>query len=533
MSTTGSSSGSKLKRKNAAGNRTDPGWQYGEEIDAKAKTVKCKFCNETRSGGIYRLKHHLAGTKFHVEPCTKVPTEVREKFIKLLGTTVETNDAKRRKLIAIEEEEARASKDEEQASQKCKQKVMDHFVTRKRTTQGTMNQHYKKQEREEVCAQICRFLYTSAIPFNVVRNPEFSKMIHMIGKFGNGLKPPTYHEARVVFLEKEVQNMINVISEYKEEWKKTGCTIMSDGWTDTKKRSLCNFLVNSPKGTVFLTSIDTSEISKTADKVFDMLDEIVERVGEENVIQVVTDNASNYKAAGDLLMEKRKKLYWTPCGAHCIDLMLEDFENKIKMHATTITKGRKITAFIYSRTMLIAWLREFTEGKDLIRPAVTRFATAYLTLSCLEQHKGALINMFSSVKWKASRFASLIDGKRVQDIVMDSKGFWPNVVACLKAAMPLIKVLRMVDSDDKPAMPFIYAQMEQAKERIKDNFNKVKKRYVSDQTNMSTHFYSIYHYFLCFTDFCPIFSVIFQYGILLMKDGKHNSRGLCIQLHII
>ena len=187
---------------------------------------------------------------------------------------------------------------------------------------------------------------------------------------------------------------MNLLSEFKEEWKRTGCTIMSDGWTDKKKRSICNFLVNSPKGTVFLASVDTSDISKTADKVFEMLDDIVEQVGEVNVVQIVTDNAANYKAAGELLMEKRKKLFWTPFAAHFIDLILEDFEKKIKMHATKITKGRKITAFIYSRTMLIAWLREFTEGKDLIRPAVTRFATAYLTLSCLEQHKGALINKF-------------------------------------------------------------------------------------------------------------------------------------------
>jgi hypothetical protein len=34
---------------------------------------------------------------------------------------------------------------------------------------------------------------------------------------------------------------------------------------------------------------------------------VVEIVGEDNVVQVVvTDNAANYKAAGDLLMEKRK-----------------------------------------------------------------------------------------------------------------------------------------------------------------------------------------------------------------------------------
>ena len=48
-------------------------------------------------------------------------------------------------------------------------------------------------------------------------------------------------------------------------------------------------------------------MSKTADKVFEMLDAIVERIGEENIVQVVTDNAANYKAAGQLLMGKKRE----------------------------------------------------------------------------------------------------------------------------------------------------------------------------------------------------------------------------------
>ena len=88
---------------------------------------------------------------------------------------------------------------------------------------------------------------------------------------------------------------------------------MSDGWTDRKRRSICNFLVNSPKGTVFLYSLDTTEISKTAEKVFEMIDKVVDEVGEKNVVQIVTDNAANYKAIGQKLMEKRKHLYCNPC----------------------------------------------------------------------------------------------------------------------------------------------------------------------------------------------------------------------------
>jgi hypothetical protein len=304
-------------------------------------------------------------------------------------------------------------------------------------------------------------------------------MVQMIGQYGKNLKPPSYHEIRVKYLKLEVQRTMNLVAEFKEEWKKTGCTIMSDAWTDRKRRSICNFLVNSPKGTVFLASVDTSDISKTADKVFAMLDDVVEIVGEDNVVQIVTDNAANYKAAGDLLMEKRKKLFWTPCAAHCIDLILEDFEKKINMHTTTIAKGRKICTYIYSRTLPLSWLREFTKGRELIRPAITRFATAYLTLGCLHELKGALVNMFSSNKWRGSKFAATKEGKEIQQIVLDSRSFWPNVALCLKAALPLIRVIRLVDSDEKPAMPFIFDEMSRAKEQIKQNFSNVKKRYIA------------------------------------------------------
>ncbi|KAF1897926.1 hypothetical protein Lal_00032688 [Lupinus albus] len=114
---------------------------------------------------------------------------------------------------------------------------------------------------------------------------------------------------------------------------------MTDGWTDKRRRTILNLLVHSPKGTVLLKSIDASHIAKTADRIFKMIDEVVEEIEEDNVVQVVTDNASNYKVVGEMLMVKRKKLYWTPCAAHCIDLMLEEFEKKIPIHADTIYKG--------------------------------------------------------------------------------------------------------------------------------------------------------------------------------------------------
>lgn len=98
-------------------------------------------------------------------------------------------------------------------------------------------------------------------------------------------------------------------------------------------------------------------------------------------MQIVIDNVVNYKAAGEKLMEKRPTLFW-------IDLMLEDMDKNINFHTSTIRKSRLITTYIYSRTLLLTWMREFTKGRKLIRPAITRFATSYLTLRYLNEHKG-------------------------------------------------------------------------------------------------------------------------------------------------
>ncbi|XP_047309926.1 uncharacterized protein LOC124913387 [Impatiens glandulifera] len=212
----------------------------------------------------------------------------------------------------------------------------------------------------------------------------------MVARHGPGFKPPTYHEVQVKYLKKEVELTHELLRDFKIEWRKTSFSIMSD-----------------------------------ADKIFQMLDAIVEEVGEENVVQIVSDNAANYKLAGELFMEKRKSLYWTPCAAHCIDLMLEDFEKKIHVHTLTIQSAKSI---------------------------------------------------ISSRNWKSSSFSNTVDGKKIEEMVIGSR-LWSNTITCLKAARPLIKVLRMADSDVKPAMGFIYEQIDEAKEKIRVNFNNIKRNY--------------------------------------------------------
>ncbi|KAK2664975.1 hypothetical protein Ddye_003549 [Dipteronia dyeriana] len=165
-------------------------------------------------------------------------------------------------------------------------------------------------------------------------------------------------------------------------------------------------------------------------------------------------------------MEKRKHMYWTPCAAHCIDLILEDI-GKLTQHKYALLKARKVSNYIYNRGWVLALMREYTKC-ELIRQATTRFATSYLTLQCMYQSKQPLEAMFVSEKWTSSKYAKKKEGKEVRNIVLKNKHFWPSVVYAIKTTRPLIKVLRLVYGD-QPAMGFLYDAIDEAKEKISQN----------------------------------------------------------------
>ena len=92
-------------------------------------------------------------------------------------------------------------------------------------------------------------------------------------------------------------------------------------------------------------------------------------------MQVVTDSASAYVAYGELLMEKRKKLFWSPCAAHCIDNMLEDM-GELPIFKDTIKKAREVCVYIYRHAWVLFMFRKFYKKRELKRAGVTRFATS-------------------------------------------------------------------------------------------------------------------------------------------------------------
>jgi hypothetical protein len=144
-----------------------------------------------------------------------------------------------------------------------------------------------------------------------------------------------------------------VREDHERAWKHYDCTLMSDGWSDKRGRHLINFLVNSPEGTYFMGSVDASSEIQDQFMLADLLETKINEIGKDKVVQVVTDNGANYKAAGRILMERIPSLFWSPCAAHCLDLMLEDI-GSLKEFKKLIARARRITTFIYRHGKFLA-----------------------------------------------------------------------------------------------------------------------------------------------------------------------------------
>ncbi|KAH1218444.1 Thymidylate kinase [Glycine max] len=108
---------------------------------------------------------------------------------------------------------------------------------------------------------------------------------------------------------------------------------------------------------------------------------------------------------------------------------------------------------------------------------VGQMISAYLTnTSQLDDHTIHLL--FSANRWEKRKMFTSKEpkGKETAKVVL-MPSFWNSVVYTLKVMVPLVKVLRLVDGERKPAMGYIYEAMDKAKETIIKSFNNNESKY--------------------------------------------------------
>ncbi|RVX08370.1 hypothetical protein CK203_017728 [Vitis vinifera] len=308
--------------------RRDPAWKYCSPIEGNRNGIICNFCGLVmKSGGITRFKSHLTHKDPHnnIKKCPKVPPKVKEEI----------------RLLVHDKQKAKAKKNTD----------IEDIRSQLRGTMGTHHTHLVNEDDDDEDAEDEdvymyptdmhpneRDAYRSVVRASKASNWEVNNM-----RILNGNEPPSPYEIKNKYLEMEYKEMEAYVSQQREKWK-------------------------TYRTTVFLKSVDASNYIKDHKYIYELLKTIIKEVGKENVVQIVIDNGSAFMKAVKQLM-KKYNLYWTPCAAHCIDLIFEDIDKRPSV-IEVINNARKITNFIYNHGWLLAQMRKYCGG-DIVRPQVS------------------------------------------------------------------------------------------------------------------------------------------------------------------
>ncbi|CAF2159349.1 unnamed protein product [Brassica napus] len=146
---------------------------------------------------------------------------------------------------------------------------------------------------------------------------------HVPGSLGDG-DVSGMHRKRPQYVKRRTTTMELFVSATEIDMEGKRVTIVSDGWSDPVRKPLINFLATFGSGPMFLKAENC--FGEVKDKFFiaKLLEEVIHQVGDQNVVQVITDNASNCKAAGDLIEGRFPHIYWTSCVVHTLNLALKN-----------------------------------------------------------------------------------------------------------------------------------------------------------------------------------------------------------------
>lgn len=169
-----------------------------------------------------------------------------------------------------------------------------------------------------------------------------------------------------------------------------------DGWTDPRGNSIWAFmLITSSSRKEYLLSLeDLSNIRHTGQHIADVIEEVINRIGNEKFVAIVSDNGSNVASARQIITQKYSKIINIRCIAHCINLISSDIM-KVQQIKDLVRRANIITRFFKYSTLAASWLKDAItlkniQGGGLKTYVETRWTTVYECTSSIWRLKDAL-----------------------------------------------------------------------------------------------------------------------------------------------
>ncbi|CAI5981457.1 unnamed protein product [Closterium sp. NIES-64] len=315
---------------------------------------------------------------------------------------------------------------------------------------------------------ICLMWAALHLPEHLADHPLWRNAVRSIADAGHGYVPPKRRYVGGAGLQRCRGKIERGLAPIAASWKRDGVTIGSDMMTDKSGRPQANILLINDSGAVFAESIDCKMETKTGGYIASVLRPIIEKVGPANIVAFCMDGGSNYAAACRELMQEFPHIEHVPCATHVMDLLMEDIR-KMDWAKDIVAKAGLIITFVRAHHFTKGYMRspqvKGGRGKQVLKPAGTRFGTQFIAVQRLCEVRSALTDMVLSPEWQDWAKGRKPPVEPFAAMIMDAL-WWKGAeffVALLK--IPFL-VMRKTDSTAKAMMGKIYDLMLQLTEDI-------------------------------------------------------------------
>jgi hypothetical protein len=143
---------------------------------------------------------------------------------------------------------------------------------------------------------------------------------------------------------------------------------------------------------------DLSDVKHTGQHIASAIDEVINKVGNEKFVAIVSDHGSNVASARRIITQKYPNIINVRCIAHCINLISSDIV-KIRHVKDLVRRGNIVTKYFKYSTLAASWLHEAIkikniQGGGLKTYVETRWTTVFECTSSIWRLKDALQHVF-------------------------------------------------------------------------------------------------------------------------------------------
>ncbi|XP_077252498.1 uncharacterized protein LOC143891882 [Tasmannia lanceolata] len=149
-------------------------------------------------------------------------------------------------------------------------------------------------------------------------------------------------------------------------------------------------------------------------------------VGHENVVQIITDNAANCNAAGQLIEAQFPSIFWTPCVVHTLNLALKNICAAKNVEANQVTYDE------------CSWITDVSGDASIIKNFIMNHSMRL-----------AIFNKFNTLREDDVGKARFVKEKVLDDV------WWDSIDYTLAFTSPIYDMLRECDMDT-PCLHLVY-----------------------------------------------------------------------------